>query len=267
MGALIDTDEGPLLIAGDVVAAGPIDSKAANAHGQCMTVDGTKITVSDDKISIHPLDGSDGAGQQTDLSGDLIDPEPPGSDQNPEDLAGAANGAGIAVDPENLNHPVTEPGRSKVGVLPESVVDDFLDDGLGSDGSSLPVLDRVEDHPSPKYGDFRRISNMGASDLKNRMGSYASEHNLGDSDDVQKLWSQVRSWKGESYSDIGQGLEKRFDAALDLPGYLRNDGLDGHDPTEQEANTAALLTAATQSWFRQHAEEMDSYDPDTGMFT
>jgi len=63
---------------------------------------------------------------------------------------------------------------------------------------------------------------------------------------VGKMKTQMEGLKGQSYSDYGQTVEKAFDEAFDLPGEIRNDQLDGDDPTDAEVWAAERVAAMHQ---------------------
>jgi len=74
------------------------------------------------------------------------------------------------------------------------------------------------------------------------------------------LLSKIDIWKGKSYNDNGQTIERFFHGGVDLPGDFRDDGLDGDDPDDSGAAVAALMTAATQGFLRENWTDIETHD-------
>jgi len=78
---------------------------------------------------------------------------------------------------------------------------------------------------------------------------------------VSTLENKMLKMKGTAYSDTAQATAKTCDEALGgLPGNLRNDLLDGDDPTDAEVWAAERVTAAHQQLAeRLYGDSVDAY--------
>lgn len=180
------------------------------------------------------------------------------------DPTGNAN-VDIDIDAVDPSHSVTEAGRSKVGILPEDRVEtfyDFLDDP--NDGPEAMSVDTVTqaDYTTGTLGlDFAQMDKhavrQSIKEFLNRSDGLPDDESghtskPGETSGVEAIRGNVDRWKGDSYTKQGQSLERAFHAALDLPGAIRDDGLDGNQPGDGEIAAAALYTAISQEFFRRN---------------
>lgn len=69
---------------------------------------------------------------------------------------------------------------------------------------------------------------------------------------TEAVYDNIGSWKNKSYTDKGQRLEKAFAESVGVDENIRNNTLDGGDPSRSEVAVANALRQASQEFIREN---------------
>lgn len=152
------------------------------------------------------------------------------------DGTGAGAGAGDSpVDVPQEARDDVEAALSNVDTVPESPAETSTDDPQVFDASNV-----ADDRSVPLLSEG--TSEAVWEELYNQASTPDEEAG------INRMQNRLSEIKSMSYSDEGQAVEKAFDEALGgLPGAVRNDTLDGDDPTPGDVWAAERTTALHQA--------------------
>lgn len=225
------------LVIGELDGARPIDPEVVEDVGDVPGVTETQTST--------PADHSD---FDTDLDVDDVMDTP-----NPPDFVGL----------DDLNHPVSPPGDPGHGILTGQQADALTEqlrdpswggtnifEPAGTEDTSGRPGNRSLSYPQADGSAVREQLARYVNEVDGIPGDYANA-------DLSEMLNWIHTWKGSSYRDDAQAAEKAFHAGLNLPGPVRNDGLEGDHPSETQAALAAMLSKTTQQFIDDNFDQFD----------
>jgi hypothetical protein len=174
---------------------------------------------------------------------------------------------------DDVNHPVSPPDEPGHGVLSgqqaQALTEQLRDPSWGGTDTFEPAGSA---DTSTRPGDLAvSYPQADGSAVRDQLAHYANEVDgipaTNANSDLSELMEWIHTWKGSSYRNDAQAVEKAFHAGLNLPGPIRNDGLDGDHPSETQAALAAMLSKTTQQFVDDNFDEFDqveAWGPESG---
>lgn len=172
------------------------------------------------------------------------------------------------VDEDDLSGPLSEGQGQAVGMLTDDQVQAFNAIAEDSDQADWDLFeeDDREDTSTRPGTSAAAYPQANPFKFRDHVAHFANQADGipvdNGMEEVKDVLSNVDNWKGKSYEDWGQHLEKVFHGALDLSGDFRNDGLDGDPTTTAKSAVASVMTAATQEFLRRNWGRIDQLDSD-----
>lgn len=167
---------------------------------------------------------------------------------------------------DDVNHPVSPPDEPGHGVLSgqqaQALTEQLRDPSWGGTDTFEPAGSA---DTSTRPGDLAvSYPQADGSAVRDQLAHYANEVDgipaTNANSDLSELMEWIHTWKGSSYRNDAQAVEKAFHAGLNLPGPIRNDGLDGDHPSETQAALAAMLSKTTQQFVDDNFDEFDQVE-------
>jgi hypothetical protein len=228
------------LVIDELDGAKPIDPAVIEDVGDVPGVTETQTSTPADHSDFNP---------DIDVGGVMDTPNPP-------------NFVGL----DDLNHPVSPPDEPGHGILTGQQADALTEqlrdpswggtnvfEPAGTEDTSLRPGDRTMEYPQADGAAVREQLARYVNEVDGIPGSAANT-------DLSEMLNWIHTWKGSSYRDDAQAAEKAFHAGLNLPGPVRNDGLEGDHPSETQAALAAMLSKTTQQFIDDNFEQFDQVE-------
>jgi hypothetical protein len=242
--------------AGQVVAPGPSQLNINTGH----TSDPQLV---DDDQGVRGIDasavtdtGSPPGSSKTTTGGTSA----PTSDYDVDDIASTPNAT--EPDPDDLQRAVIADDDGSIGMIDGDTVQAFQEFMADPDQGGQDILSSSQSSTTSRNNLSMPRNNWTA--VRDHVAHFAQETegiNAPEANDrAASLISKISTWKGKSYNDNGQTIERWFHGGVDLPGDYRNDGLQGQDPDDSAAAVSALMTAATQGFLRENFDDIETHD-------
>lgn len=166
----------------------------------------------------------------------------------------------------DMKHPVSPPDEPGFGMLSEQHEDALIEAGQDPAFGGTDVFQTSKtDHTGHRPGEYEmEYPQADGGAVKETVKQFVDEvHGIPSTStgiETDSLFDDIHDWKGTSYSDQSQAVEKAFHAGLRLPGDVRNHGLDGEDPSPTKAAIAASLSRISQEFIRSNRGDIQTVE-------
>lgn len=170
------------------------------------------------------------------------------------------------ISPSDLKHPVSPPDEDGFGMLSGQHADALVDAAGSMDFGGTSILTpSTEQNTGNRPGELTMsYPQADGKAVREQVVQFVQEvsgvPSGGAKSEMKTLLDNIHEWKGTSYDDGPQAVEKAFHAGLRLPGPLRNHGLDGENASPTKAAIAAALSKVSQEFIRENFDAIDQVE-------